>query len=1243
MDTMRNGFNGLPYSTQRIWVAQQPSVVDPAQAINQATVNAIMSEVTANVSMLRRDMFAKFNDPRRDLDAECGYPITTTLSPDSYRDLYDREPIATRVVQLMPKESWQVTPLVYEKEGSDEPTPFEQAWDALGKQLRGQSWYQDEEGSAVWEHLRRADELSGIGHFGIILLGIDDGKNLEEPIEGILTNAAPDCYLLPTEEERLLGMGTQNILVNGEPPLKGRPLNDYEKSVVNRWARQREILFNVGSDDGQSRDLTLTVSPESHAPTMGTKIDVREPSATTAKTAKGDDPMAAPIGSSLSGTDQQYFGVQFGAPEKLSEKPAAAGKRKLLFIRAFDESLVQIVRYEWNSRNPRFGLPVMYRVTLNDPREVHSGVGLPLATVFVHWSRLIHLADNLGASEIFGVPRMRPVLNPLLDLRKIRAAGAEGYWRSCITMLSLETLPQLGGDVYIDQTKMKNLMENIQNGMQRIWQLTGLSAKTVAPSVVDPTPHIAIQEEAICVQLGCPIRVFKGSERGELASSQDDSSWNDRLRHRQNGYITPRIISPFIDRLIQIGVLPEPKAKPEKKEEFKLPETGLTGQPTAPPDFKAKPGAASGGAGAPPPKVPPDKPFGMAKPPSGKAPQPQPAQEKSPKPTGNTDRGIYRYQFAFNDDGTVKGIDKKKVGETTDTGYSVEWPDLDSLGKKDKAAIGLQLTQAIAAYVAGNCEAVVPILEYMTKILGMDEEEAKAIIHSATKQAEAKQSDHADLAQEHGMVPSPPPGFEQKPPPPPPIPGTPGTPPVKVKPGEKLMYPPKPPAHAAPKPPQPAPAANANAELLASIGKIVDRLNDGMGYGKAWYNPDTKVVWVSIGDWDEDSQRYKAALAGKAGVSLVRIEAEYDPTTKKHDGENWIPVGKQVSNFEGQERDTHGRFGSGGALTTEQIKERGKEQIHSPEFKAWFGDWENNSASASKVVDASGKPAETVHVDDRGGPIVAFSGSKAAFDAFDEGKAADDTLYGKGFYFTEGQEIAEAYMTKDWKGAEQGGATKDAGPGGKLFQCYLRIKNPFDMEKEISQDIMDKADAFFKPGFGKHIRVPFTEDDGNGESSAGSGAHMKTYDNGDKSRQTDWDKMPVGGDLMEAVRRLDPYAGSKQMTEFLRSLGHDGVVRKDAFKPGAGRLEGKNYRTWVAFDPAQIKSVENKGTFSTKDTNIYNRVQFIANSLSKGVPPAVNTRNYLAYSTVENPLATAQAAAAVVGQVILMVSESLPQ
>src|SRR5690606_42007529 len=60
----------------------------------------------------------------------------------------------------------------------DKTTPFEMAWDQLGRSLKNNSWHQDEEGNIIWEALARADTLSGIGHYGVILLGIDDGKEL---------------------------------------------------------------------------------------------------------------------------------------------------------------------------------------------------------------------------------------------------------------------------------------------------------------------------------------------------------------------------------------------------------------------------------------------------------------------------------------------------------------------------------------------------------------------------------------------------------------------------------------------------------------------------------------------------------------------------------------------------------------------------------------------------------------------------------------------------------------------------------------------------------------------------------------------------------------------------------------------------------------------------------------------------------------------------------------------------------
>ena len=62
------------------------------------------------------------------------------------------------------------------------------------------------------------------------------------------------------------------------------------------------------------------------------------------------------------------------------------------------------------------------------------------------------------------------------------------------------------------------------------------------------------------------------------------------------------------------------------------------------------------------------------------------------------------------------------------------------------------------------------------------------------------------------------------------------------------------------------------------------------------------------------------------------------------------------------------------------------DSVHSQELKNWFGDWQNDSRSASKVVNADGTPK------------IMYHGSQNSFTAFDNKKAKSSGLYGKGLY-----------------------------------------------------------------------------------------------------------------------------------------------------------------------------------------------------------------------------------------------------
>jgi len=119
---------------------------------------------------------------RRDYWEVLGY--TAVIEPEAYRLRYERQDIAKRIVELPCNDTWKNPPVISENDDVD--TPFVRAWLTFVKKFR------------TWSLLRRADILSGIGHFGVIMLGVNDEKLSSVPIgEGRL------LYLRPYSQERV--------------------------------------------------------------------------------------------------------------------------------------------------------------------------------------------------------------------------------------------------------------------------------------------------------------------------------------------------------------------------------------------------------------------------------------------------------------------------------------------------------------------------------------------------------------------------------------------------------------------------------------------------------------------------------------------------------------------------------------------------------------------------------------------------------------------------------------------------------------------------------------------------------------------------------------------------------------------------------------------------------------------------------------------------------------------------------
>lgn len=373
------------------------------------TSNAMSSWMNANASLLRSELLQTLLDPRRSIDTECGYPERIELK--HYNKVWEREGLGKRVVGCLPAESWALPPAIYEVEDENVETEFEKAWKEL------------EDAKSLFTILQRADELSGIGRFGVILLGLSDGKTLDQEVSG--------------------------------------------------------------------------------------------------------------------------------------------KKLKLNYVRVFDETVVTVSKMENDQSNPRYGLPIEYNVIFSDQTGGDIGsmeygmVTTTAQTVKVHWNRIIHVADNRRMSEIYGEPRMKPVYNRLLDVRKILSGSGEMFWRGAFPGYSFEVNPDQK-DVELDATTIREEFNNWSQGLQRYLAVTGVSVKSLAPQVADPLNHLEAQLNYIALTLGIPKRILFGSEEAKLASTQDSKTWKTRLVHRQNSYLTPYLIRPFVDRLIEFGVLPAP-------------------------------------------------------------------------------------------------------------------------------------------------------------------------------------------------------------------------------------------------------------------------------------------------------------------------------------------------------------------------------------------------------------------------------------------------------------------------------------------------------------------------------------------------------------------------------------------------------------------------------------------------------------------------------------------------------------
>jgi hypothetical protein len=228
--------------------------------------------------------------------------------------------------------------------------------------------------------------------------------------------------------------------------------------------------------------------------------------------------------------------------------------RQLLYLMPYTQTNASIAAYEIDNKNERYGRPVFYDITRKSLGIGDAGGSFSSK---VHWSRTLHVTEDCLEDDVEGQPRLRPILNRLYDLAKLAGGSAEMFWRGAFPGygFKLDEGHSLGKQ---DLSDLQDELEKYMHGMQRYIRLRGMSVESLAMQVADPRNHIDIQIDLICASRRIPKRILLGSERGELASTQDKVAWAAVIEARQKEHCEPMILRPFIDHLIALGVLPTP-------------------------------------------------------------------------------------------------------------------------------------------------------------------------------------------------------------------------------------------------------------------------------------------------------------------------------------------------------------------------------------------------------------------------------------------------------------------------------------------------------------------------------------------------------------------------------------------------------------------------------------------------------------------------------------------------------------
>lgn len=210
-------------------------------------------------------------------------------------------------------------------------------------------------------------------------------------------------------------------------------------------------------------------------------------------------------------------------------------------------------------------------------------------------------------------------------------------------------------------------------------------------------------------------------------------------------------------------------------------------------------------------------------------------------------------------------------------------------------------------------------------------------------------------------------------------------------------------------------------------------------------------------------------------------------------------------------------------------------QVRTPEFKAWFGDWENDPENSSKVLDENGEP------------LIVYRGDSSGRNTFDDGMV----------FFSENDYVAGSY------------SNPEANPEYKVF---LNIRNPLDVRANNSKRIAGNDPETVRVFEEAIDELPndYVAFKGAGEAGEITKAQIR-------------DSVIREHNGQKYIDFNNQAAAWEAVTIYAKKRGYDGILTKDESVDKYIQFANSQ----IAFDPNQIKSAtDNTGAFNPNNPDI---------------------------------------------------------